>query len=171
MRTTLNLFILLSATVLTCCQNKKHSKLPPDTTKQGNIYTTHSRDTARLSKLINLSAYKPTATEFQYTYIDNSGEDDFLSTPGPSDSYLQAVLYFDSVTYSRLLKVCNDPPAGSLTADRFQREDFIFPWLTSDILKELQESDSSYHNYTCAPFHNTELWLLDKKVLLRRESL
>lgn len=171
MRATLYGFILLSATILTGCQNKKKSKLPPGTTKQGPIYTTHSRDTARLANLINLSTYKPTATEFHYIYIDNSGEDDFLSTPGPSDSYLHAVLYFDSATFSRLLKVCNDPPSDSLTTDRFQREDFIFPWLSPDVLNELLKSDSSYHNYTCDPFHNTTLWLLDKKVLLRRESL
>lgn len=163
--------LALVAAVFTGCQrNQDQTKLPPDTTRQGNIYTTHSRDTARLAKLIDLRTYKPTATEFHYIYIDNSG-DGFLSTAGPSDSYLQAVLYFDSATYSRLLKVCHDPPSDSLTTDRYQRDDFIFPWLAPAVLQELLESDSSYHNYTCAPFHHTTLWLLDKKVLLRKESM
>ncbi len=165
------ILMLLIATTFFCCQRKQQqAELPPDTTQQGNIYTTHSRDTARLAKLIDLRAYKPTAAEFHYIYIDNSG-DGFLSTPGPSDSYLQAILYFDSATYSRLVKGCRNPPADSLTAERYQREDFIFTWLSPDVLDELLKSDSSYHNYTCAPFHNTELWLLDKKVLLRKESI
>lgn len=168
MHTTRHLFILLLTTVLTCCQNKKHSKLPPDTTKQGNVYTTHSRDTAKLAKLIDLRTYKPTAAEFHYIYIDNSGEDDFLSTPGPSDSYLQAVLYFDSATYSRLAKVCSDPPP---TTERYQCEDFIFTWLAPQVQNELFKSDSGYHHYTCTPFHNSRLWLLDKKILLRKESI
>lgn len=154
-----------------CCEKKKHAQLPPDTTQKGNVYTTHSRDTARLAKLINLGSYKPTAAEFHYIYIDNSGGDDFLSTPGPSDSYLQAVLYFDSATYSRLVKVCNDPSAGSPTAERYKREDFIFTWLTPAILNELLTSDSSHHHYTCEPFRHTTLWLLDKKILLRKENL
>jgi hypothetical protein len=161
----------LIAILFACCQRKQEeSKLPPDTTRQGSIYTTHSRDTARLSKLIDLRTYKPTATEFHYTYIDNSG-DGFLSTPGPSDSYLQAILYFDSATYNRLRKVCNDPPVDSLTYAPYQREDFIFPWVSPDVLDELLKSDSSYHNYTCAPFHNCRLWLLNNKVLLRKESI
>jgi hypothetical protein len=171
MHTTRYLSILILPAVLVCCQNKKHPKLPPDTTRQGNIYTTHSHDTTRLAKLIDLKAYKPTAVEFHYIYIDNSGEDDFFSTPGPSDSYLQAVLYFDSITYSRLAEVCNDPPSDSLAHERYEREDFIFPWLTPGIQNELLKSDSGYHNYTCPPFSHTKVWLLDKKIILRKESI
>jgi hypothetical protein len=160
------------AIAFTCCQRKQEQpKLPPDTTRQGNIYTTHSRDTARLSKLVNLRLYKPHAVEFHYTYIDNSGGDNFLSVPSPSDSYLEAVLYFDSATYSQLLKVCSDPPQESPTVNRVSKGDFVFNWLPAGVTEELLKSDSSYHNYTCAPFHRTALWLLDKKVLLRKESI
>lgn len=162
------IFILLLATAFVCCQNnKKQTELPPDTTKQGNIYTTHSRDTAKLSKLIDLRVYKPTAVEFHYTYIDNSAENDRLSIPGPSDSYLQAILYFDSLTYSKLLKVCNNPAPGSATIGRSAKNDFAFDWLSADVKEELLKSDSSYHHYTCAPFNTATLWFLDKKVLLK----
>lgn len=166
------IFAILFATVFVYCQNnKEQTELPPDTTKQGNIYTTHSRDTAKLSKLINLKGYKPTAVEFNYAYIDNSGENDRLSIPGPSDSYLQAILYFDSSTYSQLLKVCNNPPPGSLSINRFSKEDFAFEWLRADVKEELLKSDSTHRNYTCATFSTATVWLLDKKILLKKESL
>jgi hypothetical protein len=170
-RATHYIFIILSATVFLCCQNnKKQAVLPPDTTKHGNVYTTHSRDTAKLAKLIDLRIYKPAAVEFQYTYIDNSGANDRLSVPGPSDGYLQAILYFDSATYGRLLKVCNDPPPGSVAINRSSKNDFAFDWLSNDAKEELLKSDSSHHNYTCAPFNTATLWLLNKKVLLTKES-
>ena len=153
---------------LSCGQDNK--KADSDTVKDGNESTTLSTDTSKLSKLIDITTYRPRHAKFKYLFIDNSGQDKRLSVPGPSDSYLQAVLYFDTATFNQLKTKYFS--ADYLSPD-YDRQEFNFEWLDQDVRKELLESDTSYHghpDYFLGLGVKGKLWLLDNKLLLKKST-
>lgn len=153
--------------LLLSCEQQKDRK-DKDTTKKGNISTTISTDTSRLSKLININISKPTHAKFKYVFIDNSGQNSIFSTPGPSDSYLEAILYFDAITFKTLRTKYVDT---SYNSPNLTKQDFKFKWLENDIKNELMKSDTSYHGhlgYFLGLGSQEQLWLLDNKLLLRK---
>ena len=138
--------------------------------KEGNKSTTLSTDTVKLSKLIDIATFKPTHTKFKYTFIDNSAQNERLSVPGPSDSYLQAVLYFDTTTFKQLkTKYFNvDYPSPN-----YNMNEFNFEWLDTDIRNELLQTDTNYHghpDYFLGLGINGKLWFLSNKVLLTKTT-
>ena len=84
------------------------------------------RFTSKLSKIIDLVTYKPTQVKFKYVFIDNSGQNERLSVPGPSDSYLQAVLYFDTATYRQFKTKYF---YADYVSPNYDRQNFNFDWL------------------------------------------
>jgi hypothetical protein len=164
MKTKLICIITWTLILFSCRQPK--GKPDSETVKEGNKSTTFSTDTAKLSKLIDLKVYKPTHARFKYTFIDNSGQNERLSIPGPSDSYLQALLYFDSSTFNQLKKNYFNVDYPSPNYNRF---DFGFDWLDADVKKELMQSDTGYHghpDYFLGSGGRGKLWLLKNRVLV-----
>ena len=152
--------------LFSCGQHTKETD--KDTVKEGNKSTTLSTDSARLSKIIDLTTYKPTHVKFKYIFIDNSGQNERLSIPGPSDSYLQAVLYFDTVTYRQLKTKYNH--ADFISPD-YDRQDFNFEWLDTNARTELLQGDTNYHghpDFFLGSGVNGKLWLMGNKVLLTK---
>lgn len=141
-----------------------------DTVKEGNKLTTMSTDTSKLSKIIDLATYKPTHVKFRYIFIDNSGKNERLSVPGPSDNYLQAVLYFDTATYRQLRTKFFYIDYSS---PNYARQDFNFEWLDTTIRNELLQSDTSYHghpDFFLGSGVKGKLWFLDNRVLLTKTT-
>ncbi|MBS1634619.1 MAG: hypothetical protein JST26_01770 [Bacteroidetes bacterium] len=151
----------------------------PETDTKSNISSTVSSDTAKLAKLIDLSLFRPRAAKFKYTVVDNSGENQRLSVAGPSDYCLEAVLYFDSLTFRRLVgKKYADYDLTKYTepghdSPKLKKEEFNFEWLDKNVREELLRSDTSYHG-DCDLYYGTAphggLWILDHKVLIRKTS-
>jgi hypothetical protein len=158
-------YIIITTFLLLSCGQKK-SKEDNETSKAGNISTTISSDTSKLSKLINIDAFRPTQVKFKYIFIDNSGQNERLSVPGPSDNYLEAVLYFDTTTFKALRTKYFD---ADYLSSNFDKLSFNFEWLDNDIKKELMKSDTNYHghpDFFLGLGHSGKLWFLDNKLLL-----
>lgn len=158
--TILAIFLILAS----CRQRHRISK--NSVTKNGNIQTTISTDTTALSRLVNIKDFKPTYSKFRYVFIDNSGQNGRITVPGPSDSYLQAVLYFDTITFNRLITTYHtiDYPSP-----RYDLQTFNFEWLDTNLRDELLKSDTNYHGHPDYFFglgHSGKLWFLHNKVLL-----
>lgn len=135
-----------------------------------NVQTTLDTTKMKLAKLINLNTFKPVHVKYQYTFIDNSGQNERLSVPGPSDSYLQAVLYFDTLTFDSLQKRYH---TIEYTSPGYTFQEFDFDWLDTTIKEELHRSDTSYHGHTDHFFGlgpTGKLWFLNNKVLLMKNS-
>jgi hypothetical protein len=156
---------IILALTMSCKEKLNNKNASPDTQTVGNISTTLSSDTAKLGKLINLRLYKPTAAKFKYTFIDNSGQNERLSTPGPSDSYLEAILYFDAATFAQLLK---DAEQRDSTISSLSKEEFNFDWLDQSIKDELTKSEAVYEKHSEVFAGSSEVWFLDNKLLLRK---
>jgi hypothetical protein len=160
--------LILTLLFFSCGQQTKETD--SDTIKEGNKSTTLSTDTAKLSKLIDITTFKPTQAKFKYTFIDNSGQNERLSVPGPSDSYLEAVLYFDTATFRQLkTKYFNvDYPSPEYDRNRFN-----FEWLDTDVRNELLQTDTTYHghpDYFLGLGVKGKLWFLSNKVLLTKTT-
>ena len=159
---------ILTLLFFSCGQHKE--KNDSDTIKDGNKSTTLSSDTSKLSRLIDIANFKPTHAKFKYVFIDNSGQNERLSVPGPSDSYLQAVLYFDTDTFNQLKTKYF---SADYSSPNYERQDFNFDWLDQAVRKELLESDTSYHghpDYFLGLGVKGRLWLLDDKLLLIKST-
>ena len=92
-----------------------------------------------------------------------------MSVPGPSDSYLHAVLYFDSVTFNQLKAMYFN--ADYVSPD-YNKQEFNFDWLDQEVKEELLNSDADYHghpDYFLGSGVNGKLWLLKNKLLLKKE--
>jgi hypothetical protein len=165
----LNILILLA--FISC----KKSATDPETIKEGNKSTTISTNTAKLGKIIDLRKYKPAKVKFKYVFIDNSGENERITVPGPSDGYLEAVLYFDKTT---LIKLQADYALLSVNFIQAKKEKYNFNWLDQDIQKELQNAELELNNpdsliseYHAELFHprglRGQFVMVNDKVLLR----
>lgn len=91
-------------------------------------------------------------------------ENDRISVPGPSDSYLEALLYFDSSTYSKLLQQRRKyPESNSILSKNI----FNFDWLKEDIKKELNSTgvDSISYKSGISVFDSEEIFLKNKILL------
>lgn len=160
------LIVTIITTLLLISCGQHTAKKDDETKTKGNISTTISTDTTKLARLINLRTYKPTHAKFKYTFIDNSGQNERLTVPGPSDNFLQAILYFDTTTFKELRTkyFMADYPLPN-----FDKQTFNFEWLDNDTKDELLKSDTSYHghpDYFLGLGQSGKLWLLDNKLLL-----
>jgi hypothetical protein len=137
--------------------------------KNGNVTVTISSDLEKLGQLLDFKQYKPMKVKFRYTFIDNAGQNDRLSVPGPSDYALQAVLYFDTLTFNSLLEYDQE---NHYPAPNHNREEFRFDWLDKEILTELGKASDSYRGHPDLFFGtaNGKLWYLDRKILITQSS-
>ncbi|MGG5208614.1 hypothetical protein ACQWU4_06670 [Chryseobacterium sp. MIQD13] len=164
-----NLFFLLITFIFFSC--KENSKSPakiesePKTEKKNNITTEISTDIGQLQKLIDLSKFRPKKVKFKYTFIDNSNG----RVPGPSDSFLEAILYFDDKTMEKIQEMSQNAEAP---APNYQKKAFKFDWLDKQVLSELENSDSlkNLHRDLIFGTNNGECWYLKNKILFKKET-
>jgi len=160
--------IIITFLLFSCGQHVDKDYI--ETVKKGNVSTTTSRDTTKLAKLINIKTFRPVQVKFQYSFIDNSGQDQRINVPGPSDSHLEALLFFDTATFkelkSKYLAINHSSP-------NWDKAGFNFGWLDKDIRNELLKSGTNYHGHSDYFFelgHSGKLWLLDNKLLLIKST-
>lgn len=160
-------FLLPVALICNFCSNPDQSKSTESNSKTSVIT---SKDTAKLGKLIKLNKFRPIKVIFRYSSTNNSAQNDFLSVPGPSDSSLDAILYFDSLTF----KTIKEKYTQSVSNDqRYTKEQFNFYWMNKAVKQELlQDSSTKFGRpdllFSSGP--NARIWLLKNKVLLTRST-
>ena len=162
--------LAITATLLLLSCGQKPEKTHSNISAKDNISKTISTDTILLGRLINLENIKPTHAKFKYAFVDNSAKNKRLSVPGPSDSHLEAILYFDSTTFEKIKMTYK---LADYTASNFDKQSFNFEWLDKNIKIELLNSDSSYHGHPDYFFglgQSGKLWLLDGKLLLTKST-
>lgn len=152
------IFLIISAS---CSQVEKRQN-----NSNSNISSGLSTDIDQLGKLLNFDNYKPSSVKFKYKVIGNSGKNERISPPGPSDYSLEALLYFDSLTFQKIIEFDRNadfPPPG------YNQEAFKFNWLDEAIISELGESDIHYTGHPDLHFGTTNgrSWYLDKKILIQ----
>lgn len=131
--------------------------------------TMESTSVEKLGEIIDLSKYKPTKVKFKYVYCDNSGTEN-RSIPGPSDHYLNALMYFDEATFKNL-QMFKQVDTHIWPIPDFKKEDFDFDWLDEEIKTELMKSDTAYHGDHDRYFNsNGKLWMMENKLLLLKRS-
>lgn len=176
----LSLVILTS--ILSCGRHEKESpstsnsdstktkiEEPDSTFVNGNITTTISTDINELSNLLDFKTYKPVKVKFKYVFIDNSGQNQRLSVPGPSDYSLQALLYFDSLTFKRFYDFDRH---ADYSPPNYNKEEFKFDWLDKEIIDELDNSSKNYHGHPDFFFGTTNgrCWYITRKILIKTRS-
>jgi hypothetical protein len=164
------LMLTFIGTLLLFACGQQTEKNNNETTKEGNKSTTISTDTAKLSKLIDITSIKPTHAKFKYIFIDNSGQNERLTIPGPSDSYLQAVLYFDTSTFNQIRTKYFK---ADYPSPNYNRQDFNFEWLDPNTREELLKSDTFYHghpDYFLGLGVKGKMWFLNNKILLTKST-
>lgn len=137
----------------------------PDTatqlSRQGNVSVITSTDTGRLGRLLNLRRFHPQRVQYRYELIDNSGG----LVPGPSDYRLEAVLWFDTLTFRQLRRQVYAP--AHYPAPALRKEQFSFPWLPPTVRAELLTSRPDYAGDPDLVFTRSgAVWFLNGKLLL-----
>ncbi|WP_204346881.1 hypothetical protein [Psychroserpens algicola] len=169
----LQLLLLMLPLLVSCNQHTTKEKVPSEThvSKDNNITKIISTDIDTLGKILDFSNHKPIRVEFRYTLIDNSGKNDRLSVSGPSDSSLEAVLYFDKKTF----RAIEDFELNlEWIEQHHSKEEFNFEWLPEDVRRELEQHNVA--NYKGHPdvFFETgvhgKAWYLDHKILLKADN-
>ncbi|MBU2929955.1 hypothetical protein [Winogradskyella psychrotolerans] len=153
------LIVLLTFLGVFCC--KESSK---------NITEMTSSDIEKLDKLLNFEKFRPTKVKFKYVFIDNSGQNERLSVPGPSDYYLEALLEFDSITFTKMKAIEKDM---EWIEQNHQKEAFNFEWLPQHIQQELDTSNPNYKGHPDLFFNtgsNGKIWYLNNKILIKKYS-
>lgn len=160
-----SIFILLLGLFIACNKNSNQSN-DNDTQTIGNISTTISTDKSKLARVLNFNTYTPNQVKFKYIFIDNSGKGERFPAPGPSDSELEAVLYYDSLTFQKILDLYKDTLFISPNYSSLQ---FDFDWLDENISGELLKSSKDYRGHPdifLGTGNSGQLWFLDKKILI-----
>ncbi len=138
--------------------------------KSKNVTETISTDIDKLGRLLDFSTYRPTSVKFRYTYIDNSGQNNRISVPGPSDYILEALLYFDTVTMQKFYEFERN---AEFDSPNFKKEKFDFDWLPNDIREELLNSNPNYFGHPDFFFgtgNNGKSWYLENKILIKTHT-
>ena len=177
------LFFYSTNTILSCKEANTTQNTSTDSTgefgspstkitKNGNNATTISTDIALQKKYLTFNYFKPGHVKFHLNYIDNSGSNERLTVPGPSDFYLEAILYFDSLTFDSIKAAYLKP---GWVAPKYNRDEFNFDWLDKPIKEELLNLDSSYHGhvdlfFTMPNNKNCHTWMLNEKLLIHWSS-
>lgn len=133
--------------------------------KKNNTIITYSSDIKKLGRILNLKDFKPTNVYFKSVFHDNLGSGERISVPGPSDFYLQAILYFDSTTFQRLT---DQYKLADYQLVNYSKNEFKFKWLNKKTLHELNNSKQNYSghpNFFFTKKHD-KAWFLDEKILL-----
>lgn len=134
--------------------------------KNGNKTTILSTDIEKIRQLLDFKTYKPTNVKFKYTVIDNSGQNQRLTVPGPSDYSLQAILYFDSLTFEKFLDFDRN---ADYQSPNYKIDEFKFDWLENTILTELNNSNDNYHGHPDFFFKSKgKAWYLHRKIVISK---
>jgi len=152
--------------ILFSCNKKDNENVDEIAIAKNNNYTTEiSTDVNQLQKLINVSEFKPEKVRFKHILIDNSKG----RISGPSDSYLEAILYFDAETMEKIWDI---DKRTDFPNPNYQKQNFHFDWLDNGTLSELEKSDSLRNAHPDLIFgtDNGKCWYLKNKILFTKET-
>lgn len=169
MKTPKNIFSFLIAgilalTLVSCLQT-------PDENGEGKymVRILDSTKIGELEKLIDLEKFRPEKVTFRYIFIDSTGQNDPDYLPGlTKDNSLQAVLYFDSLTFNKMM---NQVSLMDYKSPNYKKQTFDFEFLNEQVSDELRKSDDrTYHGHPDLFFGSNggKLWVLDKKILFSK---
>ncbi len=166
------IIIVVPLFLLSCNQTRKNEPelKKENTVVEKNIKKTVSEDIIELEKILDFSKYKPKQVKFKYTFIDNSGQNERLTVSGPSDYYLEALLYVDSLTMEKFDEFDRNAEYDS---PNLRKEEFEFDWLPKEVLEELINSSPKYKGHPEFFFgtgKNGKAWYLKNKILIRTHS-
>jgi len=154
--------VFIVTLLLFSCKEDGEKKRSQISSKDGT--TIIHTDTASLSKFIDITTYKPTQVKFKLIFADTREKDDSSIAHEPSENSLQALLYFDSITFNKLRE---NYFYIDYTSPNYTKSDFNFTWLEKDIREELLKSDTNYYGHPDFFLgKNGKLWLLHNKILL-----
>ena len=140
--------------------------------QSGNTSILFSSDSSKLGRLLSFKYYKPVSVKFKYSFIDNSGSNNRIDVPGPSDNKLEAIMYFDSASFNSLMA---EYKRADWPDPMYRKEEFNFNWLDAATKKELLQSDTIPHGYidlfwTDPNDSRCHTWILNRKILLYRAT-
>lgn len=142
----------------------RYSKNKPD---QLSLSMHIIEDTVQLAKYINLSIYKPRQVYFQYRIVNSSSKRDIVS--GPSDSILEAVIYFDSLELQEI-KNKSIESEGIIQKNTYQ-----FDWLSEELNLEISKNDMKEYQpdiFAKSPLLNGGyIIILNKCIILKLYTL
>ena len=124
-----------------------------------NSQRMHGTNPKYIDGFLNFKNYKPIAVEYELTRLGDGNL-------GPSDLSLEAVLYYDATTFTKLRETYNK--IGH-TAPENSSKDFNFKWLPKAVKDELVKSPKNavgYSGVALSSNPNCTLWFLDNKVLV-----
>lgn len=149
-----------------CKENNGNTEVKTTNKTQSNITIEISTDKNKLKKLINLSDFNPQEVKFKYTFMDNSKG----RIAGPSNSFLEAVLYFDDKTMEKIWKIDKNT---DFPIPDYRKRDFKFDWLDKEIILELERSDSLKNPHPDFIFgtENGKCWYLKNKILFIKQTI
>lgn len=159
--------LIFSLFLFSCKKEEKNSNIPPkkinteEIQKNENITSVISTDLNKLGKIIDLTKFKPLNVKYKYVFIDNSNG----RIAGPSDTDLEAVLYFDNKTMKKIKDI---DLAADFPEQNFEKKEFKFDWLDEKIVTELENSEKkSAHLDFLFGTNNGKLWYLKDKILMK----
>ncbi|WP_162903387.1 hypothetical protein [Taibaiella koreensis] len=119
-----------------------------------------STSTEELGKLIDLSRYRPQKVKFRYLFRNNAAQGR-IDIPGPSDYFVEALLYFDTATFKRLSGLSHLLPDTNRVA-------FRFDWLDQEVSDELAHTTRGYRGNPDFFFKGAhgKAYYLDNKILI-----
>ena len=131
--------LLLIFLLFSCGQSElKNNNNPINNNKSTPI----SCDKKKLGKLINLKKFDPIKVKFKHINLHNLAKKSRFSVFIPSGSYLEAILYFDSETYNKLLN-------SALLISQIStnhKSDYQFDWLDRKTKIEIEKIDSTQND-------------------------
>jgi hypothetical protein len=142
------------------CRSSKNK--PDQSSSSMNII----QDSSKLANYINLSIYKPMQVYFQYKIINASSNRDLIS--GPSDSILEAVIYFDSITMQEIKNKSIE------SKENIQKNSYQFNWLSEELNLEINKSDIKEYQpniFVKSPLLNGGYIILNKCIILKLYTL
>lgn len=156
----ITLFFLWSS--CSCSSEEKNI----DPVEKSNITVTISEDSSLLSKLIDITNIRPQKVKFKYTFIDNSGQNERLAVPGPSDHYLEAILFYDAKLIDSLSKICTS------SSIQLPEVNLGFDWdeETQHIIQKKNSNLKSYSDCFFKTGPKSKIWFLDDRIVLVKSS-
>lgn len=150
------IFLISISLLLSCNKHAENTSSETENTAQNKIST----DIKELEKIIDLKQYKPEKVRFLYLFKDNSKG----RAPGPSDSVLQAEIYYNAETMKKIRDLDKN---ANFQTPFIDKKNFMFDWLSKETKTELSNSSvSDLHPDFLFGTENGACWYLKDKVIL-----
>ncbi|SMC43942.1 hypothetical protein [Moheibacter sediminis] len=156
-----NLSLITCIFFVLSCQNR-NPNTDSETVQIKNKSITTSENLTKFKSLLDVNNLEPNKVKFQYVFIDNSQG----LLPGPSDSYISAILYYDSLTIDSLNKKVEKKEYDKQITDS-QR--FFIKWFDEKTLNQTKFHQDSLKVYYDFLFNTKGKLILFENMILYRD--